>query len=704
MLSRRSFIVLGGTVAIAGALPRQGLPSPVSLSEASSAQPRQTWMADNENGTFSNPLFFDEFSDPDLIRVGADFYLTGTTMHAMPGLAVLHSRDLVNWSFESYALDRLDLGPAFRLEDGKNVYGQGIWAPSFRFHAGTFYIFSNVNGETTQLFRASNAKGPWNRTPMKRSFHDLSVLFDTDGKAYIVWGYREIHIGQLNADFTDIVPGTERILIDKAAGMGEGLHLYKLKGKYFLTSAWYIGVMCMPVARADALTGPWEVNRGISAGEQFGLELGYHLSSFRPPLTTSLPYAEAPPDPASDGRMAMHQGGIVDTPTGEWWGFSMMEANALGRMTTLSPITWTDGWPYFGLPGNLGRTPRTWLKPDTGTVEKPHAPYVRSDDFNAPSLHPVWQWNHVPVDSKWSLTERPGYLRLHALAATSLWDARNTLTQRAIGPVSTPSAALDASALHPGDTAGLALLIQPEAWIGVRRTGEGYQIVQRDGETGLEQHASLPDAKVSLRASCDFKTQLAQFSFSTDGRSYQNIGVPFRMVTTGVTFQGVRYSLFSFNTAATDGGFADFDFFHLAEPEPRALTRPIPTGKKIVLHQYGVSPTRSLVAGSEGVSVREAHGTPFSVIDRGLGRIALSSPDGHVSVASGGKVSLVEQSPGAAETFQWIETFTGELTLLSLSTNRYLEVDANSGLISATSLGPEPDHLDKDRFVWTLVS
>src|SRR5512138_825394 len=115
------------------------------------AQPSsRTWTADNGNGTFSNPLFYDEFSDPDLIRVGDEFYLTGTTMHAMPGLPVLRSRDLVNWELVSYALDRLDLGPEYRLDEGKEIYGRGIWAPSFRFYGGTFHIFSNVNGQTTQ--------------------------------------------------------------------------------------------------------------------------------------------------------------------------------------------------------------------------------------------------------------------------------------------------------------------------------------------------------------------------------------------------------------------------------------------------------------------------------------------------------------------------------------------------------------------------
>src|SRR5271165_1948159 len=127
--------VLASLIALAIALhaqtPKRGSPS---------------WAADNGNGTYSNPLFYDEFSDPDVIRVGSDYYLTGTTMHAMPGLPILHSRDLVNWKIIAYAFDRLDLGPDFRLEDGKNMYGRGIWAPSFRYHNGTFYIFSNVNG------------------------------------------------------------------------------------------------------------------------------------------------------------------------------------------------------------------------------------------------------------------------------------------------------------------------------------------------------------------------------------------------------------------------------------------------------------------------------------------------------------------------------------------------------------------------------
>src|ERR1051325_2950294 len=204
---------------------------------AHAAEHPKSWASDNGNGTYSNPLFYDEFSDPDMIRVGADFYLTGTTMHAMPGLPILHSRDLVNWRIIGYAFDRLDLGPAFRLEGGEEIYGQGIWAPSFRYHNGTYYIFANVNRFGLQVFRASSPCGPWKHDRIEQGLHDLSVLFDDDGKIYAVYGARTIHIVEVNPQLTGLVPGTDRVLMGPEIGMGEGSHIYKLKGKYYIVSA-----------------------------------------------------------------------------------------------------------------------------------------------------------------------------------------------------------------------------------------------------------------------------------------------------------------------------------------------------------------------------------------------------------------------------------------------------------------------------------
>ncbi|MEP6622047.1 MAG: family 43 glycosylhydrolase [bacterium] len=650
-------------------------------------QPRTTWMADNGNGTYSNPLFYDEFSDPDLIRVGDDYYLAGTTMHAMPGLPVLHSRDLVNWELLSYALDRLDLGPAYRLEGGE-IYGQGIWAPSFRYHAGTFHIFANVNGQTTQHFTATDPRGPWTRTPMKRSFHDLSVLFDDDGKTYVVWGYQDMHFAQLDSALADIVPGTERVLFAKDAGMGEGAHFYKIDGRYYITSAWYAGRMRLAAARASHPGGPYEVNREISADETFGLREGHRVRG----NGTGPEIVVTPPNPAGRGHMSMHQGGIVRTPAGEWWGFSMMDANSVGRLTALSPVTWKGGWPYFGLPGNLGRTPRVWVKPKTGVASAPHAPYVRSDDFSGPRLANVWQWNHVPDDTRWSLAERAGYMRLHSLPAHDFWTARNTLTQRAVGPRSSATTVLDAAGMREHDVAGLALLDRPYAWIGVRRTAAGLGLEQYDQTVDSTAAMQVAASRVWLRADCDFLTETARFSYSTDGTTWTPFGRPFVMAFQLKTFQGVRFALFHYNVGGSAGGVADFDLMRVDEPQPRGLTRPIPFGRSITLRAAGRD-TRFALDRQER----------FTVEDRGRGRVALRAGARYLAITpltdSTSVVALRSGPPGDGATFQWMESLYGDLLLMSLSTHRYLRLEPD-GHVSGDSRGPEPDPNDGTALRW----
>jgi beta-xylosidase len=633
----------------------------------------KTWTPDNGNGSFTNPLFYDEFSDPDLIRVGDWFYLTGTTMHTMPGLPVLRSKDLVNWEFLSYAADRLDFGPGFRLEDGKGIYGQGIWAPSLRFHNGTFYIFTNINGRGTQIYSATDPKGPWKHSEMKRSLHDLSVLFDDDGKAYVVWDHQEIRIAQLSADLTDIVPGTEKVLFTKTAGMGEGAHFYKIDGKYYILSANYAGGFRMPAARADHVYGPYEVNQAISKDEGFGMAGGYRLRNNKPPFEVD------PPNPASRDATALHQGGIVLTQAGEWWGFSMMDYNSVGRLLSLAPITWKDGWPWFGLPGNLGRNPRTWVKPRTAAAQAITVPYERSDDFSAAALKPVWQWNHAPVDGQWSLKERPGFLRLHALPAASFWQARNSLTQRATGPVSSPTVALDATGLQDGDVAGLALLNLPYATLGVEKHDGKLRIALFDQASNQHSRVSVESTRLWLRAECDFLTEKARFSYSVDGKTFAPIGGEFTMIFQLTTFQGVRYALFNYNTLNRHGGVADFDSIEVYQPYPHGLMRPIPYGKQIRLSAFNAD---------------------LTVKDMGLGRVALQSGGNYVTVAADASVAIKAGQPALAQSFQWIETPTGELVLMSLQTNRFLRVDRQTGAVTADSPGPQPDRADGVRLSW----
>ena len=170
-----------------------------------------SWTADNGNGTFTNPLMYDEFSDPDILRVGDDYYLAGTTMHSVPGLVILHSKDLVNWENVSYCFDRFDFDDdAFSLKNGKEVYGQGIWAPCIRYNDGKFYIYSNVNGKGLQCFISDKIEGPWKHINMQGRIYDLGVLFDDDGKIYAIHGYGEVKCTELKPDMSGPVEGTER--------------------------------------------------------------------------------------------------------------------------------------------------------------------------------------------------------------------------------------------------------------------------------------------------------------------------------------------------------------------------------------------------------------------------------------------------------------------------------------------------------------
>ncbi|MCA9731112.1 glycoside hydrolase 43 family protein [candidate division KSB1 bacterium] len=670
----------------------------------------ETWTADNGNGTYTNPLFYEEFSDPDMIRVGDDYYLTGTTMHTMPGLPVLHSRDLVNWEFLSYAVDKLDYGPEFRLEEGKDAYGQGIWAPSFRYHDGIYYIFSNVNRQGTQVFTATDPRGPWKHHKMNVTLHDLSVLFDDDGKIYVVWSYDAVKFAELNKELTDIVPGTEQVIVPAGSGAGEGSHFYKINGTYYITSTNYDPVCYQVCLRSDKPTGPYEIEV-ISAEENLGIDTGWRLFNTR----QGPPFDLIPPMKNFVSRIPMHQGGILQVQSGEWWGYSMMDHNSIGRLLCLSPVTWQNGWPYFGLPGNLKRSPRTWVKPNTGFTSEPRAPYERDDDFSRKELKPIWQWNHVWVDDKWSLSERKGYLRLHAMPAESFWHARNSLTQRAVGPESIATIDLDTKGMQNGDVAGLALLNLPYAWIGIAKTKAGLEIQQYDQQIQNVAVQNLTASRIWLRAHCDFDMEIANFSYSVDGKTFEPLGVQFTMVFQLRTFQGVRFALFNYNTTGSDGGYADFNSFLVDEPRCNGLTRPIPYGKTITLTSIADSTVlvnwknflRPVSVNSPFASENKAH---FKVLDRGNGRIALKSVvDGSfVTVKSFGEMAEVrieKDDKGDASTFQWQDMLRGDLMLMSLKTHRYLFADPFAqDLCSADAQGAQSDRKGGACFAWDVVS
>jgi beta-xylosidase len=675
----------------------------------------QSWTADNGNGTYTNPLFFDEFSDPDIIRVNNDFYLAGTTMHAMPGVVVLHSKDLVNWEFLSYAFDTLGLGPEFNLENNKEAYGQGIWAPCIRYNKGTFYIFTNVNNHGMQVYTSSNPKGPWIHKPLNAEIYDLSVLFDDDGKIYAVYKYNEVHLVELKPDLSGIVPGSDKIIIPAGNNMGEGHHMYKIKGKYYIISANYAPVGRMQCARADKPYGPYETTV-ISAEETMGFHRGWltaNVSLGSPVPEPGFKFNLIPAGNNEFGAVSLHQGGIVDLPNGDWWGFSMMDFMSVGRTTCLSPVTWFEGWPYFGLPGNLGRSPRTWLKPDVATTTTPHAPYQRSDDFSGPKFKPVWQWNHNPVDTKWELNKKKGSLRLHTIPSKDFLWAKNTLTQRVIGPESSATAILNASALKPGDYAGLAFLNMPYASLGIIRKDNEFVLRFYDQYKNKTIEEKLSSPEISLRATGNYENDIAQFSYSLDGKTFINIGDSIRLPYQLKTFQGSRYALFAYNTSGKQGGYADFMDFAIDEPLADR-SKNVPVGKIITLTNLGTNdavwanPHGMMHSVNSGSKEFNGPGCKFRVHDRGKGRVALEAMNGTgfltvLGIGISGDVRLMkEESEGCL--FMWQDLLHNQCMLLSLKTNRYVGLTPGTGEpYAADRPGTLPNRKDGTVMLWNEV-
>ena len=668
----------------------------------------QSWTADNGNGTFTNPLFYDEFSDPDILRVGDDYYLAGTTMHAVPGLVILHSKDLVNWENISYCFDRFDFPEdRFSLKNHEEIYGQGIWAPCIRYANGQFYVFSNVNGKGLQCYTAKDIRGPWTHHNMQGNIYDLGVLFDDDGKVYAIHGYGTVKCTELKPDMSGPVEGTERVIIPEGNGVGEGHHMYKIDGMYYLISTDYSPNGRTLCSRSKSIWGPYET-RVITADETYG----YHAASLtQVPRGTKYRIGEdgtkftlGPVDKDATACSNAHQGGIVQAKDGTWWALFMQDFHSIGRTVCLMPMTWEDGWPMVGLKGNLGRAPRTWFKPDTklgcygiGEEAQPmRAPYDRSDDFNGKTLGRIWQWNHNPDDKQWSL--RGGRLRIQSQPAEQLMWARNTLTQRVIGPKSVATVELYTKGMKDGDVCGLGNINVPCSWIGLVK--QGNTLTLRCFEQLTNDTVTVPvgsaDGKIWLRCIGDYDNDKMQYAYSTDGKTFQNLGQEMTLSYQLITFQGSRHALFAFNIKGKKGGYAEFDNFTVEEPCADRSAN-IPYGKTIrIINKATGRPAIALKHGLlyDTRATDKSELTRFKVIDRGQGRVALQCADGrYVKVYGDGLPGDVRFTADSkeAEVFLWQDFLDRDFMLLSLKNHRYLGKSPTTGSpYSMNFAGPDP--------------
>ena len=498
-----------------------------------------------------NPMLWADVPDPDIIRVGDTFYLVSTTMHLMPGAPIMKSKDLKNWETVGYIFDKLTDSPKYDLSPTEGtVYGRGQWATSLKYHKGKFYalLAPNEAGSMgdTYIFTADKAEGPWKIVSRMRHFHDCSLFFDDDDRVYVVYGTGEMM--ELKKDLSDVIEGTHRHIFKREAdetGLLEGSRMIKHNGKYYLLMISHVYApgrhrreVCY---RADNIQGPYE-KRTILQSE-FG---GFSYEA---------------------------QGTIVDTQDGDWYGIIFQDRAGVGRVLTVMPCRWIDGWPMLG--DEEGKVPARVRPLKSG---EPAKSIVCADDFSGEKLGLHWQWNHNPVDKAWSLTERPGYLRLKtARVVPNLYLAPNTLTQRMEGPKCTGSVALDLSKMKDGDIAGLAAFNDNSAVMAIKKVGKKLTLELSEQKVKLSQRekkvenvdikvvesVELKQQKIWLRIDANFvpRTDIANFSYSLDGKEWTKIGGDYRMGFDWQRFfMGTKFGIFNYATKKV-GGYVDIDEF-----------------------------------------------------------------------------------------------------------------------------------------------
>lgn len=555
----------------------------------------------NSDGTFTNPIVWADIPDPDVVRVGDAYYMSSTTMYFCPGCPIMKSTDLVNWKIVNYVYDTLDDSDSMTLRNGRHAYGKGSWASSIRLHNETFYVtFVANNTGKTYIYQTEDIEnGPWRRYVLDGIFHDMSLLFDDDGRVFMVYGGKTIRVIELTSDATAIKPGgMNKVIIENAnenigggGGLGaEGAHIYKLNGMYYIfLIAWPpppegSGKRIELCYRADSIDGKYE------GKVVFDSDVG-------------------------SVKAGVAQGGIVDTPNGDWYALLFQDHGSVGRIPCLIPVRWENNWPVFGIDG---KAPENAPMPALGSerfsvvisdefdqrdVVRDFTPvndltYKSSNsvkgenDHNGSNLALEWQWNHNPDNNNWSLTQRPGYLRLTTgTVCKSLTDARNTLTQRTFGPECSGVVSIDVSNMKDGDYAGLAALQDQHGFVGVKMADGAKYIIMANSyverpvmppppgaggrpRRGYEIGIPAPEIEsiplkqniVYLKIDFDFKNMndKANFYYSLDGENWSKIGNTLSMSYRLSHFVGYRFALFNFATIET-GGYVDFDYFRAFE-------------------------------------------------------------------------------------------------------------------------------------------
>jgi beta-xylosidase len=511
----------------------------------------KVWVADKGDGTYKNPIIHADYSDPDAIRVGDDFYLVASSFNAAPGLPVLHSKDLVNWTLVGHALRRQ---PPYDVFD-KPQHGGGVWAPSIRYHEGEFYIFYPDPDRGIYMVKAKTAAGPWSEPLLikeARGWEDPCPLWDTDGSAYLVSamvasrsGIKSILVvSRMRPDGTRLLDDGVMVFDghDRNPTV-EGPKFYKRGGYYYIFApAGGVETGWQLVLRSKSVYGPYEERVALAQG------------------TTAV--------------NGPHQGAWVETQTGESWFIHFQDKGPYGRVVYLEPLKWINDWPVIGADPDgdgTGEPVLSYRKPNVGRTWPLMTP-PDSDEFDAPGLGLQWQWQ-ANAQQNWAFPAGGlGFLRLFNVPLPdgfrNFWDVPNLLLQKFPAPEFTVTTKLTFTPRADGDETGLVVMGQDYAYLSVKKKPEGLfvsQTICKDAESHApgRESAGLPvkdntfylRVRVSRGAVCDF-------SYSADGTKFSSVGESFK--ARQGKWVGAKVGLFATGTGkAREYGYADFDWLRV---------------------------------------------------------------------------------------------------------------------------------------------
>lgn len=510
----------------------------------------KVWVADNGDGTYKNPILHADYSDPDAVRVGNDFYMTASSFNCVPGLPILHSKDLVNWELIGYALPRLVPEDFFSTPQ----HGNGVWAPCIRYHNNEFYIYYPDPDFGIYLIKAKDPAGPWSDPVLVKAgkgLIDPSPLWDEDGKVYLVHafagsraGFKSvIVVNELNSEGTQVINNNVMVFDGhKAHPTIEGPKFYKRNGYYYIFApAGGVSTGWQTVLRSRNVYGPYEDRIVMNQGK----------TNVNGP----------------------HQGAWIDTPTGENWFIHFQDKEAYGRIVHLQPMRWVNDWPVIGSDPDgdgIGEPVETYNKPNVGTTFPIVTP-PESDEFNGHSLGLQWQWHANPQLSFGFPSGNLGFFRLNCIVrpeSEGLWEVPNLLLQKFPAEEFTATTELTFSSRTPNEEVGFVVMGEDYQYVSLRSLEDGLVVRTaqcknaRTGGKEVELYSEKMEGnEIYFRMKVE-KDAVCSFSYSVDGKKYINAGPSFNAMPG--RWIGAKIGYFALRDGITnDAGTVDIDWFRI---------------------------------------------------------------------------------------------------------------------------------------------